>query len=207
MKKSQLAIILSNLETFRQPKAELEQYSFDGQSASELLWNASQLGDIEGKTIGDFGCGTGILGIGALLLGAKFAYFIDKSEGAVMAAKRNLKKVEEEQGLKLRDKAYFLIGDISMFNKKVDTVVQNPPFGTQKEHADRVFLKKALESAKIVYSVHKTSTIDFIKRFAKRMEGSVTHIFRLEMQLKQTMKWHKSEIRRVDVSAVRIENA
>jgi len=206
IKKSVLAIILSNLETFRQPKAELEQYSFDGQSASELLWNASQLGDLEGKTVGDFGCGTGILGIGALLLGAKLVYFIDKSEGAVMSAKRNLGKVEKEQGIKLKDKAHFLVGDISLFNKKVDTGIQNPPFGTQKEHADRAFLKKALESAEVVYSVHKTSTLDFIKRFAKSMECNVSHVFRLEMQLKNTMKWHRSDIRRVDVSAVRIEN-
>ena len=87
MKKSKLAIILSKFETFKEPKAELEQYPFDGQSASEMLWNACQLGDIEGKKIGDLGCGTGILGIGALLLGAKFVYFIDKSEGAVLAAK------------------------------------------------------------------------------------------------------------------------
>ena len=69
IKKSKLAIVLSNLETFRDPSAELEQYSFDVQSASTVLWNAYQLGDIEGKSVGDFGCGTGILGIGALLLG------------------------------------------------------------------------------------------------------------------------------------------
>ena len=205
IKKPKLAIILSNFETFKQPKAELEQYSFDGQSASEMLWNAHQLGDIEDKTVGDFGCGTGILGIGALLLGAKFVYFIDKSEAAVMSAKRNLKKAEEEQGVSLKDKVAFLIGDISMFNRKVDTVLQNPPFGTQREHADRIFLEKAIENAKVVYSVHKTSTLDFIKDFSRKNNGSITHVFRLEMQLKKTMGWHKSDIRRVYVSAVRIE--
>ncbi|MBU2523162.1 MAG: METTL5 family protein [Nanoarchaeota archaeon] len=205
IKKSKLAIMLSNFETFKQPKAELEQYAFDGQSASEMLWDAHQLGDIENKVVGDFGCGTGILGIGALLLGAKFVYFIDTSEAAVIAAKRNLKKAEEDQELNLKDKASFLIGDISMFKKKVDTVLQNPPFGTQKEHADRIFLEKAIENAKITYSVHKTSTSDFIRDFSKKNGGNITHIFRLEIQLKQTMKWHKSNIRRVNVSAFRIE--
>lgn len=205
IKKSKLAIILSNFETFKEPRAELEQYPFDGQSASEMLWNAHQLGDIEGKTIGDFGCGTGILGIGALLLGAKEVYFIDTSNSAVQTAKKNLKQIEEELGESLHEKAHFLIGDISMFNKKVDTVIQNPPFGTQKEHADRIFLEKAIENGKIVYSVHKTSTLDFLRTFSKKNNCYITHIFRMEMQLKQTMKWHKSDIRRVDVSAVRIE--
>lgn len=205
IKKSRLAIVLSGLEAFRKPKAELEQYPFDSHSASELLWNAFQLGDIENKIIGDFGCGTGILGIGALLLGAKFCYFIDKSEAAVMAAKRNLRKVGEESGERLKEKAIFLVGDIGNFSKKVDTVLQNPPFGAQTEHADRIFLEKAMESSKIVYSVHKTSTLDFVRKFAKKLGGDATHIFRLEMQLKQTMPWHKKKVQRIDVSAVRIE--
>lgn len=207
IKKSKLAIILSNLETFKQPKAELEQYAFDGQSASEMLWDAHQLGDIEDRVVADLGCGTGILGIGALLLGAKEVYFIDISNSAVQSAKKNLKKIEEEIGENLHEKAHFLIGDIGLFNKKVDTVIQNPPFGTQKEHADRIFLEKAIESAKVTYSVHKTSTLDFIKTFSRKNNGDVTHVFRLEMQLKQTMKWHKSNIRRVDVCAVRIEKS
>jgi len=204
IKKSKLAIILSNFETFKKPRAELEQYPFDGQSASELLWGAYQLGDMEGKTIGDFGCGTGILGIGALLLGAKYVYFIDSSEGAVQTAKKNLKMAEEELGIPLKDKAEFLIGDIGNFKKKVDTVIQNPPFGTITEHADRLFLEKAVENAKVTYSVHKTSTLDFIKKLSKALGGEITHVFKLEMQLKSTMKWHKSSIKLIDVSAVRI---
>lgn len=205
IRKSKLAIILSKFETFKEPKAELEQYSFDGQSASEMLWNAHQLGDIEGKLVGDFGCGTGILGIGALLLGAKFVYFIDKSEAAVMAAKRNVKRAEEELGESFKEKVVFLVGDIGKFNHRVNTVIQNPPFGTITQHADRIFLEKAVGSARVIYSVHKTSTMDFLKTFTKKLGGKITHIFRMEMQLKSTMKWHKSDIRRIDVSAIRIE--
>ena len=205
IRKSKLAIVLSKLETFKNPRAELEQYAFDGQSASELLWNAHGLGDVEEKIIGDFGCGTGILGIGSLLLGAKKVYFIDKSESAVLNAKRNLKKVESELKINFKDKAIFLVGDISNFNHKLDVVIQNPPFGVQKEHADRIFLEKAIESSDIIYSVHKTSTLDFLKNFTKKLGGKITHVFRLEMQLKKTMKWHSSDIRMADVSAIRIE--
>jgi len=204
MKKSKLAIILSNLEGFREPKAELEQYPFDGQSASEFLWRAYELGDIEGKTIGDFGCGTGILGIGALLLGARFVYFIDKSEAAVHTAKRNAKMVEEEVGESFKDRVVFLVGDVGKFNHEVNTVLQNPPFGTIKEHADRAFLEKAMEKGRIIYSVHKTSTLKFLENFAEKHGRKITHVFKMEMQLKQTMKWHKADIRRIEVSGIRM---
>jgi len=68
-----------------------------------------------------------------------------------------------------------------------------------------VFLERALENSKVTYSVHKTSTLDFIKTLSKRLGGKITHVFRMDMQLKSTMKWHKSSIKLIDVSAVRIE--
>ena len=76
--KKQLAILLSKLQVFESPRAELEQYPLDGESASIILWTACQNKDIENKIMADLGCGTGILGLGALLLGAKKVYFIDK---------------------------------------------------------------------------------------------------------------------------------
>ena len=38
-----------------------------------------------------------------------------------------------------------IVGDINGFNEKVDTVIQNPPFGVKKEHADKIFLEKILQ--------------------------------------------------------------
>src|SRR4030065_326005 len=45
---------------------------------------------------------------------------------------------------------------------KFDTVVQNPPFGAQKRHADRAFIKKSLELAPRVYSLHNAGTETFV---------------------------------------------
>jgi len=204
-KKSQLAILLSKLQVFESPKAELEQYPLDGESASTVLWTAFQNKDIENKIIADLGCGTGILGLGALLLGAKKVYFIDKSESAIKKAKQNLHFLESETKTHLQDKATWLIGDISLFKNKIHSVLQNPPFGTKKEHADKVFLEKALELGKSVYSIHKTSTLDYLRHIIDMRKRQIAAEICLKLQLKKTMPWHKKDIERIDTTCLIIK--
>ncbi len=48
-----------------------------------------QLADVNGKAVADVGCGSGILGICALTLGAQSCTFIDNDEIAVAATKEN----------------------------------------------------------------------------------------------------------------------
>lgn len=198
--KKKLAITLSRLKQFEEPDAGIEQYPTDSEFAAEILWNAHLLGDIEGKTIADLGCGTGILGIGALLLGAGEAYLLDKDEEALAIAKENL----EELGL--LKKAHLSTGIVSEFDKKADTVVQNPPFGAKKEnrHADRAFLEQAFETAGTIYSIHMLDTDSFIRKIAIDHGFRVTHIYRSEMPIKATQKWHKKRIKRVNVGCWRI---
>ncbi len=52
-----------------------------------LQWLAKQ--DVSGKTIIDYGCGSGILGIAALLLGAKKVFAIDIDPQALLATRDN----------------------------------------------------------------------------------------------------------------------
>lgn len=203
MRKKELSILLSKLSTFTKPKVGLEQYTIDGENASAILWNAFLLGDIKGKTIADLGCGTGILGLGALLLGAKHCYFVDKSIEAIKIAKKNIALLEKA-GLMPRGKATFLIEDITKFKKEVDTVIQNPPFGTKQQHADRAFIDMALKNSQTVYSLHKTTTLDFVKSYIAN-KGIITHTFNLKLQLKATMPFHKAKIKRIDVTCVRIK--
>ena len=204
-KKSQLAILLSKLQVFDNPKPELEQYPLDGNSAAAILWTAFQNKDIENKIIADLGCGTGILGLGALLLGAKKVYFIDKSEAAIKKAKQNLHFLEQETEEHLQDKAAWLIGDIALFKNKVHTVLQNPPFGTKTEHADKLFLEKALEIGKSVYSMHKTSTLDYLRHIVDMRKRQIKDELKIEMQLKKTMPWHKKSIERIDTTCLIIK--
>ena len=49
-------------------------------------------GNLAGKTVIDYGCGSGILGIGALLLGAKQVFAVDIDPQAVLATKQNAER-------------------------------------------------------------------------------------------------------------------
>ena len=71
----------------------------------------------------DAGCGNGILGIGAALLGAKKVIFLDVDPGMILVAKKNAKKMSLS--------GEFVIADISEYNPETppDTVLMNPPFG------------------------------------------------------------------------------
>lgn len=62
---------LQQLDGFENPKILLEQYSTSAHIASRMLYCAqSQFEDIEGRTVGDLGCGCGALSLGSLMLGA-----------------------------------------------------------------------------------------------------------------------------------------
>ncbi len=196
--KSGLAISLSRLKTFSSPKLLLEQYPTDSEVAASVLWAAYMNGDVKGKTIADFGCGTGVLGIGCLLLGAEKAYFVDNDAEALSAAADNL------SALKL--KGYELInGGISKVSLKADVVVQNPPFGTKLAHADRVFLMKAFATASIIYSIHKAASISFVDKLSRDNGFRVTNILRFMMPLRSSFSFHRRRLKRIDVACFRIE--
>jgi len=94
--------------------------------------------------------------------------------------------------------------DIKNLNLKgflVDTVVMNPPFGTRKKGADMEFLSMGLKVAsQAVYSLHKTSTREHIKKAALRDFGAVSAevLCELRYDLPQSYKFHKK--REVDIA-------
>lgn len=204
--KSGLAIVLSRLEAFYEPKVRAEQYISDSEVAAFALWQAALLGDVKGRVIADLGCGTGLLGIGALLLGAKRVSFIDFDENALEKAKINLSKVESE-GYSM-GKGNFILKDIAQLRGAeaagMDVVIENPPFGTKVRHNDVLFLEKALEMAPIVYSFHKSETKGFLERFAAKKNAKITHAWDFKFPLKASFSFHRRQIHRINVSCLRI---
>jgi len=202
--KSKLAIVLSKLQGFSSPKVSLEQYPTDSEVAADLCWNAFMLGDIQEKRIFDLGCGTGILGIAALILGAKSMTGIDLDDDAVKIAEENLEKVRAEGYIESNESA-LIVRNIMEFKGLGDVVIQNPPFGTRDTHADRDFLDKAFEIAHVVYSIHKTSTGQFIEKHAEKNGFTVTHRWNYEFPLKRLYAYHTKEIHRIQATAFRLE--
>lgn len=201
--KSGLAIVLSGLKGFESPKVMQEQYTTDSEVAASVLWSAYLLGDIQCKDVADLGCGTGILGIGALLLGANKAVFIDSDKNALETAKNSISKLKSE-GYRL-GKAEFLNLDIKDLKIKSHVAIENPPFGTKIKHNDIFFLEKAMETAPIVYSFHKSESKGFLNMFSARKNVKITHIWSFKFPLKATFLFHRRQTHRINVSCFRFQ--
>lgn len=193
MNKKQLEIILSQLKENPIPKVELEQYSIPSELAAQIINIAYLSGDIKNKIILDLGCGTGRLTIGAILMGAKKSIGIDSDEGVLGVARENLKIVDEITNEVIHKKVEFICKDVSNFKGKADTVIQNPPFGIQKLHADRIFLKKALECAGKIYSLHRhyEKSRIFLSKFIEKNGGKVEKIIKFKFRIPYMFKFHK----------------
>jgi putative methylase len=201
--RAQLAITLSRLEDFKEPNPAMEQYMTDSETASQMLWGAFMQGDIKDKIVADLGAGTGVLGLGALLLGAKWVIMVEADGKALEVARRNYEALRGRFGL--GNNITFIHSDLGQYSKEVDTVIENPPFGVQNEHADRPFLLKAFEVGKAVYSLHKIESQSFIEGLAKEGGFHVTHVWRYSLPLKKTMEFHTHKIERVAVGCFRLE--
>jgi len=208
LSKSRLAIELSKLKSFPSPNLVSEQYATDSEVAADMLWNAYMLHDISGKVIADLGCGTGILGVGCLLLGTKKVFFVDNDKEALSTTSANINNLIDQNMISKSSKNYEIINsDISKIKIKADTVIQNPPFGTKQKHADREFLLKAFETANVVYSIHKSTSIDFVDKLSKDNGFKVTNLFRYSLPLKHTHSFHRKRIHRIEVACFRLVKA
>jgi putative methylase len=186
-------MLLQRLENFSSPLPELEQYSTPAFVAAEMLHIAYMRGDL--GIVCDLGCGTGILAIGAALLGARVVA-IEIDWQALAVAKKN--------AMKLGTEVDFIRGDIASIQLKgIETVIMNPPFGAQKSSAgDRPFLDKAIKIAKVVYSLHNVGSEDFIKGFVKPCQVEFVH--RISFPLKRSFQFHSKDLRIMPVDLYRI---
>ena len=198
--KKHIAVILSKLKTFQDPSLEDEQYSTDSEVASDILWNAYLRNELSEKTIADLGAGTGILGLGCLILGAKKVFFVEKDEKAIDILKENIAFLEDRIDMDIKKNCEIINKELSGFEKKVDVVIQNPPFGTKNKHADKLFLEKAFQIADIVYSLHKTSTSIFVKAISQDFDFEIKDQQELSFPLKKTQEFHKKKIQRIEVT-------
>ncbi len=195
----QLAVNLSKLKGFDDPKFWQEQYMTESEDAAKALWFGLLNDDIEGKTVADLGAGTGILGFGAALLGAKFVYLVEREDNCLEALNENRAKAHVE------DETKIVFDDLSVFTKKVDTIIMNPPFGTKQKHADKAFLEHAVKLAPVIYSFHKSNTRDFIFAFCEDHGYAVTHEIPFSFRLRKTMKQHSRNRVEIEVSLFRMQ--
>jgi putative methylase len=195
MKKKNLEIILQQIPHHPDPRPHLEQYPTPSFIATDILYLAQSLNDIQNKKILDLGCGCGIFAIGAKLLGAKEVIGMDMDEKAIEIAREYAQNVNVD--------VEFQVSEIMDFNEKGDTVLQNPPFGAQKLHADRPFLEKALTISNVTYSLHLSKTREFIKMLSNKLKSEITHTKQYYFDIKHTFDFHTKEHKHFDVTMFR----
>lgn len=193
MKKRKLEMILEPLEGFSNPDPKMEQYKTPATVAAELLHWAFLRGDL--LDVCDLGCGTGILAIGAALLGAK-SMGIELDPDAIKVARENADQLEVHVD--------FILGDVkSIALKKVSTVIMNPPFGAQKRSSgDRAFLRKATEIGDVIYSIHNAGSEGFIKRFVEPCD--VDEVRKIAFPMKRSFQFHSKDVKVIEVELYRI---
>ncbi len=84
-------------------------------------------------------------------------------------------------------------------------MIMNPPFGTKKEHTDRAFLEKAFSIAKVIYSIHKSSTKKFVEAISKDNGFRVTHEWNLKLPIKRSYRFHTKPRVNIEACCFRIE--
>ncbi|MFH1331653.1 MAG: methyltransferase, partial [archaeon] len=205
MKKKDLAMLLSKFKLFDKPSSSLEQYYTDPELAADALWFIHMHDGFNGKLVADLGCGNGVLGLGALALGAGKVFFVDSDKDVISLARHNLKVLEKI--FKKKFKAKFINKDVGFFSDKVDMVVQNPPFGVQKPHADRLFLFKAMGVSPLIYSFHKLESDSFISKFSSDNRFIARRCLVFDFLIRMTMPFHRKRFYKFKVGFWRISLA
>ena len=203
-RKLDLELVLSKVKPHPSPSPSLEQYVTPVDVAANMLYLAAYCNnDILGKTVLDLGCGTGRLALGAAFLGSEEVVGVDIDRASIKIASENSANVGLEQRVE------WIVADVESICGSFDTVLQNPPFGVQKRHADRGFLRKALEVGKVVYSLHKSkaektrsrSMIDrtdvvriqgspFLRAFIEKSGGCIRAVYPMKMVIPHMFDFH-----------------
>lgn len=185
MKQKELEIVLERLKKPDTPEPSLEQYQTPAIVAAEILYIALGNGDIDGKDVIDLGCGNGIFAIGAGLLEARRVTAVDKDRKAIELARANAETV----GCDIE----FICEDVEKIQGKFHTCIQNPPFGSQTRHADMPFLKKAIELAEVIYTIHNSKADDFVEKEIGRQGGKVDLRKQYDFEIRHTFDFHTKE--------------
>ncbi len=193
MRKRQLEIMLQQIKGFPRPSAAMEQYMTPPRLAADMLYTAYMRNEL--SRVLDLGCGTGILAIGAALLGARSAG-VDIDREALRVARENAEKL----GVYVD----FILGDVERMEfRRVETVVMNPPFGAQiASRGDRAFLRKAVEIADVVYSIHNAGSLSFVQSFVSPCR--VEEVYKSRIPIKRTFEFHRKDVEWIEVELYRI---
>lgn len=192
--KAKIAMELSRLEGFQDPKISLEQYMTPPELAADILHSAYMQGDIDGKNVLDLGTGTGIFAVGAALLGADVTA-VEKDEEALKIAEQNAESAD------VSDFIEFVESDITKIQGEYETVLMNPPFSVHSEEGMK-FLEKAVSAGENVYSVIYGGRREAIKDFVANSGHELQAWEDYQISLPATYGFHTEESQEIEVGVL-----
>ena len=200
MKLNRLEMALQRLSGFEKPQAALEQYQTPAPLAARLLHHALMRGDIKEKTVCDLGSGTGVLAIGASLLGAAMVAGVEIDSEAVRVAEANAALLGADVEFLTSD-----VNDPVLTDRlgRFDTVIMNPPFGAQKAHADRPFIDLALSIGMVTYGIFNAGSRRFVRTY-KQSRAEIDEVVGGKLSIRRTFSFHTKDIQEIEVEILRL---
>ena len=152
---------ISKMNGFKSPIIELEQYTTQGSLAARWIRLAKDMGDMQtGCTVADLGCGTGVLGLGALFCGASAAIMVDIDQSALDIVHDNAGSAGLSENVEI------ICSDVAAANlEHTDLILCNPPWGTQKMGADAPFFEAIRNAGVPAYVLHSSDAKHVAARF------------------------------------------
>ena len=176
--------ILFDSPDFENPKPELEQYTTPVDIAIDIIKKINSRGLLSGK-VADLGCGTGRLAIGAAILGGEVTGF-EIDETALDIATN----YSEKNNLDIK----WICSAVENITEEFDTVIMNPPFGSQRPGADRIFLEKALQISDQIWTIHMAETRSFIEKLVDERGGKIQMGYEFDFPIARSMPFHNKDV-------------
>ena len=217
-----LESFMEQVEPFKNPKLKFEQYYTPRDQTVELFSRAHlQFDAFKKKIVGDFCCGTGMFSIAAEFFKPAKTVAFDIDPDAIKEAWNNFDyfEIEDKVDLVQVDLAQALEPnsgvDKRLRKQYFDTIMMNPPFGTNNPGIDMKMLQAAYQALKPggqCFSIHKLKkhkpelTKKYITKFCTEHfpDCNLTFLWQFEFPLPKTFKHQKKEIGKVDVIVIRL---
>ena len=215
-----LAISLSQFESPTTHVQDLEQWDLSGDLAARWLDGLRK--EVSNRTVFDLCAGNGILGLGALAIGASSVVLVDidheRSRCSVRNAGRlNAKVIQissswEELGLRpeiqnLEEGAVVVatchIDQPAEWTSDSSVVIMNPPFGTSIRGSDRIPIEAACAMKPRLIEIMHSRQANHVESLILSNGYSTERRFNAKFELPRQADYHNSERSQTDVSVWR----